>query len=220
MTPAEPFATDSTPALSAIAPQLEALAARLGVKSVLVMRSDPDAMVVAATAGEAAQHYTAGALGKKAGDDGGRIPLYCERVVDTDGEPYVQDSRFDETFAGNEDETEFGLHNNLGAAVHGRDGRVVGGDRCVRDDSAREYSEDERAELDRVRADVEKVVAGDEAALGWWGASSFRMVAVNWLKKRSGVDARCVHDCIINIRRLLVVGFSDESMRIAYQVSS
>ena len=46
MTPAEPFAADSTPALSALTPQLEALASRLGVKSVLVMRSDPDAMVV------------------------------------------------------------------------------------------------------------------------------------------------------------------------------
>jgi GAF domain-containing protein len=165
MTPAEPFVTDSTPALSAIAPQLEALAARLGVKSVLVMRSEPDAMVVAATAGEATQHYTVGAAGKKAGDDGGRIPLYCERVVDTDDELYVQDSRVDGTFAGNEDETEFGLHNYLGVAVHDADGRVVG-TVCVLDDSAREYSDAERAELDRVRADVEKVVAKDAGALG------------------------------------------------------
>ena len=69
MTPAEPFATDSTPALSPLAPHLEALAAKLGVKSVLVMRSEPDSMVVAATAGEATQHYTVGAAGKKAGDD-------------------------------------------------------------------------------------------------------------------------------------------------------
>ena len=57
----ERFATDSTPALSAITPQLEALTERLGVKSVLVMRSEPDAMVVAATAGEATQQtLTAG----------------------------------------------------------------------------------------------------------------------------------------------------------------
>jgi GAF domain-containing protein len=152
MTPAEPFATDSTPALSALTPQLEALASRLGVKSVLVMRSDPDAMVVAATAGEA-------------GDDTGRTPLYCERVVNTDEALFVQDSRTDETFAGNEDETEFGLHNYLGVAVHDGEGRVVG-TVCVLDDTAREYSEQERAELERVRADVESIVAKDAGALG------------------------------------------------------
>jgi GAF domain-containing protein len=165
MTPAEPFATDSTPALSALTPQLEALASRLGVKSVLVMRSDPDAMVVAATAGEATQHYTVGAAGKKAGDDTGRTPLYCERVVNTDEALFVQDSRTDETFAGNEDETEFGLHNYLGVAVHDGAGRVVG-TVCVLDDTAREYSDEERAELERVRADVESIVAKDAGALG------------------------------------------------------
>lgn len=165
MSPAEPFATDSTPALSSLAPQLEALASRLGVKSVLVMRSEPDAMVVAATAGEATQHYTVGAAGKKAGEDTGRTPLYCERVVNTDDELYVQDSRVDETFAGNEDETEFGLHNYLGLAVHDNDGHVVG-TVCVLDDTAREYSDEERAELRKVRAEVEEIVAKDAGALG------------------------------------------------------
>ncbi len=165
MTAPQPFTTDSTPALADITPRLDALAARLGVKSVLVMRSDPDAMVVAATAGEATQHYTVGAAGKKAGADEGRIPLYCERVVDTDQPLFVQDSRQDQTFAGNEDETEFGLHNYLGVAVHNKSGRVVG-TVCVLDDSAREYSEDERAELDRVRTDVERIVAADAHALG------------------------------------------------------
>jgi GAF domain-containing protein len=165
MSPAEPFATDSTPALSAITPQMEALAAKLGVKSVLVMRSEPDAMVVAATAGEATQYYTVGAAGKKAGADASRTPLYCERVVDTDETLYVRDSRESETFAGNEDETEFGLQNYLGVAVHDGEGRVVG-TVCVLDDTAREYSEEERAELDRVRADVEQIVATRPDALG------------------------------------------------------
>lgn len=165
MTPAEPFQTDSTPALSGIAPQLEELAARLGVKSVLVMRSEPDSMVVAATAGEATKHYTVGAAGKKAGADANRIPLHCERVVDTDQALYVQDSRLNDTFSGNEDETEFGLHNYLGVAVHDADGRVVG-TVCVLDDSTREYTAEETAELERVRAEVEKVVATDKDALG------------------------------------------------------
>lgn len=71
----------------------------------------------------------------------------------------------DGTFAGNEDETEFGLFNYLGVAVHDESGRAVG-TVCVLDDSAREYSEQERAELDRVRAEVEKIVAEDPDALG------------------------------------------------------
>jgi GAF domain-containing protein len=161
----EPFATDSTPALSALTPRLDALAERLGVKSVLVMRSEPDAMVVAATAGEATRHYTVGAAGKKAGSDASRIPLYCERVVNTDDALYVRDSRDDETFAGNEDETEFGLHNYLGVPVHDGTGRVVG-TVCVLDDTAREYSDDDRAELEKVRAEVEQIVATDDEALG------------------------------------------------------
>lgn len=123
-------------------------------------------MVVAATAGEATKHYTVGAAGKKAGDDSDRTPLYCERVVDTDDVLHVCDSREDATFAGNEDETEFGLHNYLGVAVHDGDGRVVG-TVCVLDDTARDYSEDERAELNRVRDEVEKIVASNTDALGW-----------------------------------------------------
>ncbi|MGW0158182.1 GAF domain-containing protein [Mycobacterium sp. NPDC003323] len=165
MSQAEPFQTDSTAALSGLAPQLEELAARLGVKSVLVMRSEPDSMVVAATAGEATKHYTVGAAGKKARADAERAPLYCERVVDTDETLFVRDSRTDATFAGNEDETEFGLHNYLGVAVHDAKGQVVG-TVCVLDDTAREYTAQERAELDRVRAEVEKVVATDSDALG------------------------------------------------------
>lgn len=68
-------------------------------------------------------------------------------------------------FAGNEDETEFGLHNYLGLAVHDSTGRVVG-TVCVLDDTARDYSEDQRADLERVRADVERIVATDAEALG------------------------------------------------------
>lgn len=165
MSTADPFATDSTPALAPVTPHLDALAARLRVKSVLVMRSEPDAMVVAATAGEATQHYTVGAAGKKAGEDAGRTPLYCERVVESDEALHVRDSRQDETFAGNEDETEFGLYNYLGVAVHDGSGRVVG-TVCVLDDSVRDYTEDERAELERVRDEVEQIIAKDGGALG------------------------------------------------------
>lgn len=164
MTASEPHATDTTEGLAGIAPTLEEIAARLGVKSVLVMRSEPDSMVVAATAGDATKHYTVGAAGKKAGKDSSRVPLYCERVVDTDSELFVSDSRVDETFAGNEDETEFGLHNYFGLAVHDSTGNVVG-TVCVLDDHARDYTEDERGQLRQLRAEIETVISNDDTAL-------------------------------------------------------
>ena len=161
----EPHETDTTAGLAPIALKLEALAATLGVKSILVMRSEPDSMVVAATAGEATQHYTVGAAGKKALEDRARTPLYCEKVVDTDADLFVRDSREDATFAGNEDEVEFGLHNYLGLPVHDGDGRVVG-TVCVLDDMARDYSDDELSALKALRGEVEGIVRGDRSALG------------------------------------------------------
>jgi GAF domain-containing protein len=165
MTQTSPPAFDSTPGLADIAPALNALAQRLGVKSVLVMRSEADSMVVAATAGDKASVYTVGAAGQKARGDDARKPLYCERVVDTDAALFVKDSRTDETFAGNEDEVEFGLHNYLGLAVHDADGRVVG-TVCVLDDHAREYSETDREALASLRDDVQDVVRRDGSVLG------------------------------------------------------
>jgi hypothetical protein len=161
----EPHRTDTTTALTPLASRLEQVAEQLGVKSVLVMRSEPDSMVVAATAGEATKHYTVGAAGKKAGDDTSRVPLYCERVVATDGDLFVRDSREDDTFAGNEDETEFGLRNYLGLAVHDASGAVVG-TVCVLDDSARDYTAAQRAEISQLRDDVEAIVRRDDTALG------------------------------------------------------
>ena len=164
MTAPEPHRTDTTSALAPLAPRLEQVADQLGVKSVLVMRSEPDSMVVAATAGEATKHYTVGAAGRKAGDDDSRVPLYCERVVDADSDLFVRDSREDPTFAGNEDETEFGLHNYLGLPVRDSTGTVVG-TVCVLDASARDYTDEQRAELDRLRFEVEKIVRHDGTAL-------------------------------------------------------
>lgn len=157
--------TDTTPGLAGLSGELDALVEKLGVKSVLVMRSEPDSMVVAATAGEASKSYTVGAAGKKAGSEAGRVPLYCERVVNTDRTLFVRDSRQDATFAGNEDEVEFGLHNYLGLAVHDPDGAVVG-TVCVLDDRARDYTDEERQALEDLRAEVERVVREDDAALG------------------------------------------------------
>lgn len=165
MSTSEPHRTATTTGLSPIASNLEAVAERLGVKSVLVMRSASDAMVVAATAGEATKHYSVGGAGKKAGDDTGRVPLYCERVVNTDEDLFVRDSRQDNTFAGNEDEVQFGLHNYLGLAVHDTAGNVVG-TVCVLDDHAREYSQEQRRELEQLRTEVETLIERDDTALG------------------------------------------------------
>lgn len=161
----EPHRTDTTDGLSSLAPRLERVAQLLGVKSVLVMRSEPDSMVVAATAGEATEHYTVGAAGKKAGADESRVPLYCERIVDTNEDLFVRDSRADQRFAGNDDETEFGLHNYLGLAVHDPAGHVVG-TVCVLDDSARDYSVEQRREMEALRSEVETIVSRDDDALG------------------------------------------------------
>lgn len=161
----EPHRTDTTAGLSDLSPHLEKVAELLGVKSVLVMRSEPDSMVVAATAGQATKHYTVGAVGKKAGDDADRVQLYCERIVETNDDLFVRDSRADETFAGNEDEVEFGLHNYLGLAVHDPTGKVVG-TVCVLDDTARDYSAEQRHELESLREAVEGIVSRDGTALG------------------------------------------------------
>jgi GAF domain-containing protein len=165
MPAAQAHQTDTTEALAPLAPKLEALAETLGVKSILVMRSEPASMVVAATAGEATRHYTVGAAGRKALDDAARVPLYCEKVVATDAALFVRDSREDATFTGNEDETEFGLHNYLGLPVHDGSGAVVG-TVCVLDDSAREYTDEQIAGLKALRGEVEKIVGEDGSALG------------------------------------------------------
>ena len=48
---------------------------------------------------------------------------------------------------------EFGLHNYLGLAVHDGAGNAVG-TVCVLDDSARDFTDEQRAELDGLRAEV------------------------------------------------------------------
>jgi GAF domain-containing protein len=155
---------ESTPGMQSLTPALETIAEKLGVKSVLIMRSDPSSMVVAATAGPASAHYRVGDVGQKAGDATGRVPLYCERVVDGGETLFVRDSRTDATFAGNEDETAFGLSNYLGLPVRNPDGTVVG-TVCLLDDHSRDYDAAARHELDALRGSVEAILRSDAAAL-------------------------------------------------------
>jgi GAF domain-containing protein len=109
-------------------------------------------------------HYHVGGVGQKAGDATDRVPLYCERVVDTGETLFVRDSRADATFAGNEDETAFGLSNYLGLPVRNPNGNVVG-TVCVLDNHTREYDEAAHHELDTLRRSVESVLRSDATAL-------------------------------------------------------
>ena len=157
-------ANSTTPGLQSLAPALETIAEKLDIKSVLVMRSEPSSMVVAATAGAASLHYPVGGVGQKAGDADDHVPLYCERVVDSGETLFVRDSRADATFAGNEDETAFGLSNYLGLPVRNADGNVVG-TVCVLDDHSRDYDATAHRELDTLRGSVEAILRGDATVL-------------------------------------------------------
>jgi GAF domain-containing protein len=155
---------NTTRGLQSLAADLEAIAEKLDVKSVLIMRSEPSSMVVAATAGAASAHYPVGGAGQKAGDAADRIPLYCERVVSSGETLFVRDSRADAIFAGNEDETAFGLSNYLGLPVRNSDGNVVG-TVCVLDDHSREYDAGAHDELDTLRRSVEAILRSDATGL-------------------------------------------------------
>ncbi|MCF3996527.1 GAF domain-containing protein, partial [Pseudomonas aeruginosa] len=100
---------------------IDALARRLDVPSVLIMRSLPRHMRVEASAGRLEDTYPIGAEGRKSVHEDGAKPLYCERVVDRDAPLHVRDSRQETEWAGNEDEVEFGLSNYLGYPVHAPD---------------------------------------------------------------------------------------------------
>ncbi|WP_006244052.1 peroxiredoxin-like family protein [Mycolicibacterium tusciae] len=156
--------TATTPGLAPVVARMAAMADKLGVESVLVMRSDRDSMVVAATAGPASSFYRVGAAGQKAAAAPDRVPLYCERVVDGGEAIFVRDSRLDETFAGNEDEVEFGLSNYLGLPVRDPHGEIVG-TVCVLDDHSRDYDENALRELDALRAEVETLIAANSSTL-------------------------------------------------------
>lgn len=159
-----PGRADSTPGLEPVTSRMSELAQALGVKSCLVMRSESDSMVVAATAGAGADFYRVGDAGPKAATGDAEVPLYCERVVDSGDAVFIRDSRNDEVFAGNADEVEFGLTNYFGLPVRNTLGEVVG-TVCVLDDSARDYDDRARHELEALRSDVEAIIAQDPSAL-------------------------------------------------------
>jgi GAF domain-containing protein len=140
----------SSPPFQTLAPELDALAAALGVQSVLIMRSEPTQMQVEASAGAAQRIYTVGAAGNKSVAAPGTHALYCEQVVDSDQPLFVRDSRVDPQWRGNEDEVEFGLHNYLGLPLHDGDGQVYG-TVCVLDNQVRDYSAEEQAAVAALR---------------------------------------------------------------------
>ncbi len=101
-----------------------AVAAATGLRSILIMRSTPTHMVVAASGGPAREVYHPGDAGPKSVNPGCH-KLYCEQVVNTDAELHVPDATADPEWAGNEDLVKFGLGVYLGFPVHAGDA-VVG----------------------------------------------------------------------------------------------
>lgn len=152
------FVAKSSSVFDALRQDIDALAKKLGVSSILVMRSLPQHMQVEASGGRHEDTYPIGAQGKKSSLAPTGQALYCERVVNTDLPLYVKDSRLEADWAGNEDEVEFGLSNYLGYPVRGPDGEVYG-TVCALHEDAKEYSAEERAALDEFRKKVEAELA-------------------------------------------------------------
>ena len=149
----------SSPQFQTLGHDLDALAAELGVQSVLIMSSHAAQMRVEASAGAAQHIYTVGAAGNKSVVAPGTHALYCERVVDSDQPLFVRDSRADPEWQGNEDEVEFGLNNYLGLPLHDAQGQVYG-TVCVLDDRARGYSASEQAAVAALRDKAQTLLKG------------------------------------------------------------
>ncbi|MGQ7935370.1 GAF domain-containing protein [Paraburkholderia sp. D1E] len=141
--------------------ELDRVAERLGVKSILIMSSQKRHMKVEASGGPFESVYAVGAEGKKsiAGPD--VHELYCERVVESRTELFVPDSRQSAEWSGNEDEVEFGLVNYLGFPVKGRDGSIFG-TVCVLHDAPRDYSAEDRESIEAIRNRVEELLKREE----------------------------------------------------------
>lgn len=137
--------------------QLDAVADKIGVESVLIMRSTPTHMQVEAIGGSAASIYKVGAKGKKGAAFEEAHELYCERVVNTNAPLFVKDAAIDPEWNGNEDLVEFGLGNYLGYPIHDAQGDVFG-TVCVLDADARDYSQQERAAVERLRDAAEEAL--------------------------------------------------------------
>jgi len=148
---------DANEIFKPLANQLDEIAAKVGVESVLIMRSTPTHMRVEATGGTAEQIYQVGAEGKKGGAFETAHELYCERVVNTNTPLFVKDSASDPEWNGNEDQVEFGLGNYLGYPIHDAEGNVFG-TVCVLHNQARDYSDVDKAIIEKLRDDAEQVI--------------------------------------------------------------
>jgi GAF domain-containing protein len=148
---------DASETFESLADKLDAVAQQVGVESVLIMRSTPTHMKVEATGGPAEAIYQVGAEGKKGGAFEEAHELYCERVVNTDNPLFVKDSALEPEWNGNEDQVEFGLGNYLGYPIHDAEGKVFG-TVCVLHNQARAYSSEEKAIIESLRDEAEKVL--------------------------------------------------------------
>jgi len=133
-----------------LAQRMEALAKLTGANVIITRVTDTD-VIVAAIAGPAAATFPAGDAVPR-----GDREQYCEYVVRQDSSLFVRDARADEQWNDNPD-VDQDLVNYLGYPIHGADGRVFG-TACYVDSSARDYSADERMQLEALAREAEMLV--------------------------------------------------------------
>lgn len=144
---------------------LDEVAQKLAVESVLIVRNKHTHLRIEGTAGPAAKIYQVGNEQRKGFAFEEQHELYCEHLLSRHL-PYlfVRDSRLDPVWDGNEDQVEFGLVNYLGYPVRDAQGRLFG-TVCVLHTSPRDYSDEDKAVLQRLQTEAEKALKLQSSSL-------------------------------------------------------
>ena len=137
---------------------LEQVAEKLQVELVLIVRNNPTHLRIEASAGRLEKFYKVGAQQRKGSVFEEQHELYCEHLLNK-ALPYffVRDSRIDPLWDGNEDEVVFGLINYLGYPIRDAQGKLFG-TVCVLDTKPRDYSDEEKAALQRLQQEAENAL--------------------------------------------------------------
>lgn len=105
---------------------IDGIAEKFDITSVLVMKSNENTMEVLASGGKKGKTiYHVGDKGNKSSHPEGKHPLYCEYVVDNNTPMIVDDASKDPNWSANEDLELFGLGAYIGFPVK-ENGKVVG----------------------------------------------------------------------------------------------
>lgn len=138
-----------------VAQTLDEVIRKLNVELVLITRNTPTHLQIEGAAGVAAKIYQVGMQQRKGSIFEEQHELYCEYLLNQ-GLPYlfVQDSRIEPQWDGNEDQIAFGLINYLGYPIRDARGKLFG-TVCVLHTEPREYSDEDKAILQKLQTAVE-----------------------------------------------------------------